>query len=45
MAFLDAAFDAQVSRNPQFLTALGSKEKYDQLRSSSRCARNSIRTG
>lgn len=31
MAFLDSAFDAQVSRSPQFLTALGSKEKYDQL--------------
>ena len=31
MAFLDAAFDAQAARSPQFLTSLGSKEKYDQL--------------
>lgn len=30
-AFLDAAFDAQVAMNPQFLTALGSKEQYDRL--------------
>ena len=33
MAFVDAAFDEQVARSPQFLTALGSKEKYDQLNS------------
>ena len=31
MAFLDAAFDAQVARSPQFLTSLGSKEQYDRL--------------
>ena len=30
-AFLDAAFDAQLATNPQFLTALGSKELYDRL--------------
>ena len=30
-AFLDAAFDEQVSTNPQFLTQLGSKELYDRL--------------
>ena len=31
MAFLDAAFDAQAARSPQFLTSLGSKEQYDRL--------------
>ncbi len=31
MAFVDAAFDAQVARSPQFLTSLGSKEQYDRL--------------
>ena len=31
LAFLDAAFDAQVARFPQFLTSLGSKEQYDRL--------------
>jgi uncharacterized protein (DUF885 family) len=31
MAFVDAAFDAQAARSPQFLTALGSKEQYDRL--------------
>ena len=31
MAFLDAAFDAQAARFPQFLTSLGSKEQYDRL--------------
>ncbi len=30
-AFLDAAFDEQVSTNPQFLTQLGSKLLYDRL--------------
>lgn len=30
-AFLDAAFDESVADNPQFLTSLGSKEKYDRL--------------
>ena len=31
MAFLDAAFDTQAARSPQFLTSLGSKEQYDRL--------------
>ena len=31
MAFLDAAFDAQAARSPQFLTSLGSKEQYNRL--------------
>jgi uncharacterized protein (DUF885 family) len=31
MTFLDAAFDAQAARSPQFLTSLGSKEQYDRL--------------
>ena len=31
MAFLDAAFDAQAARSPQFLTSLGRKEQYDRL--------------
>ncbi len=31
LAFLDAAFDAQAARSPQFLTSLGSKEQYDRL--------------
>ena len=31
MAFVDAAFDAQAARSPQFLTSLGSKEQYDRL--------------
>ncbi len=31
LAFLDAAFDEQVSTNPQFLTQLGSKQLYDRL--------------
>ena len=31
LAFLDAAFDAQAARSPQFLTSLGSKEQYDKL--------------
>ena len=31
MEFVDAAFDAQVARSPQFLTSLGSKEQYDRL--------------
>ena len=30
-AFLDAAFEAQVARNPQFLTALGRKDRYGEL--------------
>ena len=30
-AFLDAAFEAQAARSPQFLTALGRKEQYDRL--------------
>ncbi len=29
--FLDAAFEAQAARSPQFLTALGRKEQYGQL--------------
>ena len=33
MAFVDAAFDAQAARSPQFLTSLGSKEQYDRLNS------------
>ena len=31
MAFVDAAFDAQAARSPQFLTSLGSKQHYDRL--------------
>ena len=31
MVFVDAAFDTQVARSPQFLTSLGSKEQYDRL--------------
>ena len=31
MTFLDAAFDVQAARSPQFLTSLGSKEQYDRL--------------
>ena len=31
--FLDAAFEAQVARSPQTLTALGRKEQYDRLNS------------
>ncbi|HET9458488.1 MAG TPA: DUF885 domain-containing protein [Sphingomicrobium sp.] len=31
MAFVDSAFDAQVARSPQFLTALGSKQRYGEL--------------
>ena len=31
MAFLDAAFEAQAARSPQFLTSLGRKEQYDRL--------------
>src|SRR5690606_31341987 len=31
MAFVDAAFDAQAARSPQFLTSLGSKQQYDRL--------------
>ena len=30
-AFLDAAFEAQAARSPEFLTALGRKEQYDRL--------------
>ena len=30
-AFLDAAFEAQAARSPQFLTALGRKEQYGRL--------------
>ena len=30
-AFLDAAFEAQLARNPQFLTALGRKDRYGEL--------------
>ena len=30
-AFLDAAFEAQAARSPQFLTSLGRKEQYDRL--------------
>src|SRR6185295_1841658 len=30
-AFLDAAFDAQISTNPQQLTQLGSRQLYDRL--------------
>ena len=31
MAFLDAAFEAQAARSPQFLTSLGRKDQYDRL--------------
>ncbi|QYU68722.1 DUF885 domain-containing protein [Leptolyngbya sp. 15MV] len=31
--FVDAAFDAQSARSPQFLTALGTKEQYGRLNS------------
>ncbi|HEX2803203.1 MAG TPA: DUF885 domain-containing protein [Sphingomicrobium sp.] len=31
MAFLDAAFEEQAARSPQFLTALGRKDQYDRL--------------
>ena len=31
MAFVDSAFDARVARSPQFLTALGSKQRYGEL--------------
>ena len=31
MAFLDAAFDAQLAQSPQGLTGLGSKERYSEL--------------
>ena len=31
MAFVDAAFEEQVARSPQFLTALGRKDQYDRL--------------
>jgi uncharacterized protein (DUF885 family) len=31
MEFVDAAFEAQVARSPQFQTALGRKENYDKL--------------
>ncbi len=31
MAFLDAAFEVQAARSPQFLTALGRKDQYDRL--------------
>jgi len=31
LAFVDAAFDAQAARSPQFLTSLGSKEQYGRL--------------
>ena len=31
MTFLDAAFETQVARSPQTLTALGRKEQYDRL--------------
>ena len=31
LTFLDAAFEAQVARSPQTLTALGRKEQYDRL--------------
>ncbi len=30
-AFLDAAFEEQAARSPQFLTALGRKDQYDRL--------------
>jgi len=30
-AFLDAAFEGQLARNPQFLTALGRKDRYGEL--------------
>ena len=30
-AFLDSAFEAQLARSPQFLTALGRKERYGEL--------------
>ena len=30
-AFLDSAFEAQVARSPQFLTALGRKDRYGEL--------------
>ena len=31
LAFVDSAFDAQAARSPQFLTALGSKDRYGEL--------------
>ncbi len=31
MEFVDAAFDAQAARSPQFLTSLGIKQQYDRL--------------
>lgn len=31
LAFLDSAFQAQVARNPEFLTALGRKDRYGEL--------------
>ncbi|MBW3559595.1 MAG: hypothetical protein KY449_07485, partial [Proteobacteria bacterium] len=30
-AFLDAAFDARAALNPQFLTTLGSRDRYGEL--------------
>lgn len=45
MAFLDAAFEEQIARSPQALTALGRKDQYDRPRSPSSTRRRPRRSG